>query len=294
MSEHRFLKSDQFEMDLEQFRAQLSKPTLTLFESNVYHWLLSTPWRNFYWLVIAIYLLTNLIFASAYFLCGPGAVTNARPNSISDLFFFSVQTMATIGYGQMTPVGVWPNAIVTLEAFFGIIFSALATGLAFARFTRPSAGVKFSKMALVGSHNHQKVIRFRVGNLRTSNIVEAHLNLWLVVDKLNKEGEYYREIIPLTLDRAKTPVFSLSWTAFHALNESSPLFDLIMHPSPNEWHLLVTFTGYHESFANQVYAKHVYEASHIKHNANFIEIVKTHEDGSKKINLDNFEKIKSY
>jgi inward rectifier potassium channel len=200
--------------------------------------------------------------------------------------------MATIGYGQMIPVGFLPNAIVSFEAFFGIVFSALTTGLAFARFTRPTAGVRFSKTALIGLHDGQKVLRFRLGNLRSSNIVEAQLSLWLILDRMNQEKDFYREIIQLPLDRNETPLFSFSWTAFHELNEKSPLIDIINNPNQKNWHLLVTFTGYHESFANQVYARHVYLPSQIHHNANFMDLVKTTSDGSKKISMENFEKIK--
>lgn len=172
-----FFSKKNLEVDLEKYRSELIKPTIPKFESNLYHWLLSTNWQTFFLLVVLVYLSTNFLFAIAYYACGPSSVSNARPNSLIDLFFFSVQTMATIGYGQMTPIGVLPNSIVSLEAFFGIVFSALTTGLAFARFTRPTAGIRFSKTALVGLHDGKKVLRFRLGNLRSSNIVEAQLSL---------------------------------------------------------------------------------------------------------------------
>lgn len=290
----RFFSKKHLEVDLEKYRSELIKPTIPKFESNLYHWLLSTNWQMFFLLVVVVYLSSNFLFAVAYYACGPGSVSNARPDSLIDLFFFSVQTMATIGYGQMTPIGTLPNSIVSLEAFFGIVFSALTTGLAFARFTRPTAGVRFSKTALVGLHDGKKVLRFRLGNLRSSNIVEAQLSLWLVIDRLNQEKEFYREIVELKLDRNETPLFSFSWTAFHQLSENSPLTEIIKNPDQKNWHLLVTFTGYHESFANQVYARHVYVPSQILHNANFVELLTTTSDGSKSISMENFEKIKSY
>lgn len=293
MRENGLFKGKNQAIDLAKYRSDSIKPLQPKFESNLYHGLLSTSWAHFFVLVVTIYFFSNLVFASAYFLCGPGSVTNARFNHLTDLFFFSVQTMATIGYGQMTPVGLWPNAIVSFEAFFGIVFSALTTGLAFARFTRPTAGVKFSKMALIGLHNGEKVLRFRVANLRSSNIIEAQLNFWLMIDRVNKENDFYREVIQLPLDHSETPVFTLMWTALHHLNENSPLLKILNDPTEKNWHLLVTFTGYHESFANQVYARHVYIPSHIHQNASFMDLVKTHQDGSKQILLDNFEKVKS-
>ncbi|SMC50615.1 ion channel [Polynucleobacter kasalickyi] len=288
----RFFAKEHLEIDLEKYHSELTRPSIPKFEGNLYHWLLSTNWQSFFVSVVLVYLLSNLLFAAAYFFCGPGSVTNARPNSLVDLFFFSVQTMATIGYGQMIPVGFVPNTIVSFEAFFGIVFSALTTGLAFARFTRPTAGVRFSKTALIGLHDGTKVLRFRLGNLRSSNIVEAQLSLWLVLDRMNQEKDFYREIVQLPLDRNETPLFSFSWTAFHQLNEKSPLLGILDNPNQKNWHLLVTFTGYHESFANQVYARHVYLPSQIHHNANFMDLIKTTSDGSKRISMENFEKIK--
>ena len=242
-------------------------------------------------LVVFVYLGTNLIFAFAYIACGDGAITNARPGSLLDVFFFSVQTMATIGYGRMTPVGSWPNAIVTFEAFFGIVYSALTTGLAFARFTRPTAGIRFSKVAVVGNHDGIKTLKFRVANDRSSHIVEAQLRLWLIAESMTSEGERYRRSVELQLHRSESPVFSLTWTAMHSVDEASPLKDFLGKAELNgHWHLLITFTGYHESLANQVYARHVYLPRDVQQNATFVDIVTVSPDGGRIIDLANFEK----
>ncbi len=242
-------------------------------------------------LVVFVYLGTNLLFAFAYIACGDGAITSAQPGSLLDVFFFSVQTMATIGYGRMTPVGSWPNAIVTFEAFFGIVYSALTTGLAFARFTRPTAGVRFSKVAVVGNHDGVKTFKFRVANDRSSHIVEAQLRLWLIAESMTSEGERYRRSVELQLHRSESPVFSLTWTAMHSVDEASPLKDFLGKAELNgNWHLLITFTGYHESLANQVYARHVYLPRDVQQNATFVDIVTVSPDGGRIIDLANFEK----
>ena len=242
-------------------------------------------------LVVFVYLATNLLFAFAYIACGDGAITNARPGSLLDVFFFSVQTMATIGYGRMTPVGSWPNAIVTFEAFFGIVYSALTTGLAFARFTRPTAGIRFSKVAVVGNHDGIKTFKFRVANDRSSHIVEAQLRLWLIAESMTSEGERYRRSVELQLHRSESPVFSLTWTAMHSIDETSPLKEYLGKTAiERQWHLLITFTGYHESLANQVYARHVYLPKDVQQNATFIDIVTVLPDGDRIIDLTNFEK----
>ena len=276
---------------LEEYRATLTRSEVARPENNFYHWLLGTSWTRFLLLVIAVYLGTNLLFAFAYLACGDGAITHAQPGSLLDVFFFSVQTMATIGYGRMTPVGSWPNAIVTFEAFFGIVYSALTTGLAFARFTRPTAGVRFSKVAVVGNHDGIKTLKFRVANDRSSHIVEAQLRLWLIAESMTSEGERYRRSVELALHRSESPVFSLTWTAMHSIDESSALNDYLGDSAlDGHWHLLITFTGYHESLANQVYARHVYLPSDVQQNATFVDIVTVSPDGGRVIDLTNFEK----
>ncbi|OWF66543.1 hypothetical protein B6A14_00735 [Polynucleobacter hirudinilacicola] len=278
-------------IDLDEYRATLTRSEVARPENNFYHWLLGTSWVSFLLLVIAVYLGANLLFAFAYLACGDGAITHAQPGSLLDVFFFSVQTMATIGYGRMTPVGSWPNAIVTFEAFFGIVYSALTTGLAFARFTRPTAGVRFSKVAVVGNHDGIKTLKFRVANDRSSHIVEAQLRLWLIAESRTSEGERYRRSVELPLHRSESPVFSLTWMAMHSIDETSALNDYLGNSAHNSsWHLLITFTGYHESLSNQVYARHVYLPRDVQQNATFIDIVTVSPDGGRVIDLSNFEK----
>lgn len=280
-------------IELEEYRLTLARSSLSRPENNIYHWLLGTSWLTYFLLVIAVYISTNFLFAWAYLACGPGALTNASPGSLVDAFFFSVQTMATIGYGRMTPVGHLPNAIVAFEAFFGIVFSALATGLAFARFTRPTAGVRFSKAAVISLHDGVKTLKFRVANERSSHIIEAQLRVWLIAESKTAEGERYRRSVELPLQRSESPVFSITWTVMHAIDEGSVLAEYLNNGGLAEndnWHLLVTFTGYHESLANQVYARHVYLPSDIEHNATFEDIVTVLPDGQRVIDLAKFEK----
>ena len=277
-------------INLDEYRATLSRTEMARPENNFYHWLLGTSWASFLLLVVFVYLATNLLFAFAYLACGEGAITNTQPGSLLDVFFFSVQTMATIGYGRMTPVGHWANAIVTFEAFFGIVYSALTTGLAFARFTRPTAGVRFSKVAVVGSHDGVQTFKFRVANDRSSHIVEAQLRLWLIAESVTSEGERYRRSVELPLHRSESPVFSLTWTAMHSVDDTSALKEYLGKSAiEQQWHLLITFTGYHESLANQVYARHVYLPRNVQQNATFVDLVTVLPDGGRLIDLSNFD-----
>lgn len=260
--------------------------------SEIYHFLLETGWPAFIGLVVALYLLSNLAFALAYLLCGADAIHGAQTGSLTDAYFFSVQTMATIGYGKMTPMGFAANAIVSFEAFFGIVTSALTTGLAFARFTRPTAGVRFSELAVVGLHNGEPALKFRLMNLRRSHIVEAGIRLWLVREAKTLEGESYRRPVELALQRAHSPVFALSWTAIHLIDAHSPFAGATeADVRDGDWHLLVTFSGYHESFANQVYARHVYDSRHLKFGHNFVDMITYGARGQRLVDTHRFNEI---
>jgi len=171
------------------------------------------------------------------------------------------------------------------------VYSALTTGLAFARFTRPTAGVRFSKVAVVGNHDGIKTFKFRVANDRSSHIVEAQLRLWLIAESMTSEGERYRRSVELQLHRSESPVFSLTWTAMHSVDENSALKEYLGNPDiEQQWHLLITFTGYHESLANQVYARHVYLPRNVQENATFVDMVSVLPDGGRVIDLTNFDK----
>ena len=140
-------------------------------------------------------------------------------------------------------------------------------------------------------HDGVKMFKFRVANERSSHIVEAQLRLWLIAESMTAEGERYRRSIELPLERAETPVFTLTWTAMHCLDEDSALLEYLEQTgNQQQWHVLVTFTGYHESLANQVYARHVYLPQDVQHDASFVDIVSVLPNGDRVIDLANFEK----
>jgi inward rectifier potassium channel len=257
---------------------------------DLYHALMTMSWIRFVAWVSFLYLFSNVIFATTYLLCGD-VIRNAEPGSFMDTFFFSVQTMATIGYGYMTPIGHMANMVVAVEAFFGIVYSALTTGLAFARFTRPTPGVRFSKVAVMGSHNHQPALKFRVANTRRTPILDAEIHLWLVREVLTAEGERYRRTVPLEMTRSHSPVFSLSWTAVHLIDEDSPLSQINFEDlQERNWQLLVTLAGYHESFSHHVYARHVYRVNDIQFGARLAEIMHTLPDGTVAMDMRRFDR----
>ena len=181
--------------------------------NDPYHLLLSIPWTGFLTLICVGYIFANALFALAYLASGNG-IENARPGSFSDAFFFSIQTMASIGYGAMYPKTTAANILVTLESLVGLFGVTMATGLMFARFSRPTARVIFSRVAVIVPYEGVPTLMFRTANQRRNLILEASLRVSLARDEITAEGDFIRRIYDLTLLRSQNPSFSLSWTAY--------------------------------------------------------------------------------
>ena len=176
---------------------------------DFYHWVLTIPWWVFYVCLISTYLSLNLVFASLYWL-DPGGVANTRPGSFVDNFFFSVETISTIGYGVMTPKSLYANIVMTAEAFTGLGMVAIATGLIFSRVSRPTARVMFSRIAVVTPFDGVPALMFRAANQRGNQILEAEATVNLFGEVTTIEGHSMRRFQPLQLVRSRQPMFALS------------------------------------------------------------------------------------
>ncbi len=187
-------------------------------------------------------------------------------------FFFSVQTFSTIGYGVVTPAGLAGNLVVTTEAFVGLLWLALATGLIFARFARPTARILFSASAVVAPYGDGKALMFRIVNARSSQLIELEATVLLA--KFEDEGtRRVRRFALLTLERKKVVFFPLSWTIVHPIRESSPLWgitDEVLRGAGGE--VLILLSGTDESFSQTVHARSSYTADEIVWNARFADI----------------------
>jgi inward rectifier potassium channel len=243
---------------------------------NLYHALLTIPWPKFLGLVILGYLIANSLFACAYLLCGPGALAIGADlgigNRFLQAFFFSVHTFATIGYGNITPVGLVANTIVTIESLVGLLSVAFATGLVFARFSRPTAKIIFSNSAIVAPYRGITAFEFRITNARNNQIIELHADLafsHFVVEN----GRRIRRFHPLPLEREKVSFFSLSWTIVHPIDESSPLYGLTEQDLlASDAEFLILLTGIDETFSQTVHARSSYKAEEVVWNVKFGDI----------------------
>ena len=192
---------------------------------DIYHFILTLSWPQFAGLVLGIYVFINLCFAMLYLL-GGRCIAGLVPGSFSDAFFFSVETLATVGYGHAFPDTLYGHCVATVEIMVGLFGLAVMTGLIFVRFSRPTARIKFSEVAVVAPFNGFPTLMIRVANLRHHAMVEAEFRLLLGRSELTREGEDVRRFYPLRLQFDHLINFPAALTLRHVIDETSPLFGL--------------------------------------------------------------------
>ncbi len=263
-------------------------PTRAL--DDLYHYLVTASWPALIGIIALAFLIANLVFAVGYYL--DGGVENARYRSFADMFFFSVQTMATIGYGKLVPVTLFSNILVSIEALIGLLALALMTGLVFAKFSRPTARVRFSRYVVVGPRDGTTSLMIRMANMRANRIVEANIHVVLARNETTVEGESIRRFYDLTMTRNRSAMFALSWTAVHRIVEGSPLFGQT-HDSlaKGRSEIVVSITGLDETFSQTIHARHTYEVDEIMWGARFADVLILDSDGSRSIDYSHFDDV---
>jgi inward rectifier potassium channel len=251
-----------------------------------YHQMLTLSWAGFFSVVGISYLAINLIFALAFLACGDDALVGAGAAMLgprfSREFFFSIQTFATIGYGQIAPNGLAANLVVTVEALVGLMYQALATGLLFARFARPTASLLFSRHAIIAPYNTGQGLMFRIVNRRRNEIIQLEAQVLFSAVEPDGRGGIVRRYLPLPLERNKVTFFPLSWTIVHPIDAASPLAGR----TPEELNqaqaeILVLLSGIDEAFEQTVHARSSYRADEIVWNARFQSMFMTSDGGSR-------------
>ena len=252
---------------------------------SLYHTLLTTTWTRFMGLVVASYLLSNGAFAAAYVVCGPGALAGPGEPGALRAFFFSVETFSTIGYGVVSPSGVAANIVVTAEALVGLLWLALATGLLFARFSRPTARILFSRRAVMAPYHGGTAFEFRIANARSSQLTEVEAKV-LFARFEDAGGRTVRRFYPLALERDAVVFFPLAWTIVHPITPASPLHGLTAEDlRRSDAEFLVLLSGIEEAFAQRVHARSSYKWDEIAWGSRFSDILH-HPAGREPITLD--------
>jgi len=258
---------------------------------DLYLFLLVSSWPRLVVLLATAYLVTNSLFALAYLLEGH-SLEHASAGSFSDAFFFSVQTMATIGYGYIIPHTLFANILVTVESLTGLFGLAVVTGLVFAKFSRPTARVLFSRVAVVTPRDGVPSLMFRMANQRGNQIVEARIHVVLALTETTAEGEVIRRLQDLEMARAQNALFALSWTAVHPITATSPFYRQTQESlAATEAEVIVSLTGIDESFSQTVHARHSYTADEIVWGARFVDILSRAPDGRRRIDYTHFHEV---
>lgn len=258
--------------------------------ADLYHYLVRTPWPVLLLLVLGAFTIGNAIFGFIYWI--DGGVDGPRPNSYPNMFFFSVQTMATIGYGVLHPTTFLANALVSIEALMGLMGLAMMTGLVFAKFSLPSARVRFSRYAVISRRDGVPSLMFRTANLRESRILEAQIHLVFARIETTAEGEKLRRFYDLQLQRERTALFTLSWTAVHQLIAPSPLVGETPESLKASGAMLViSLTGLEETFSQTVNARNYYGADDILWGKRLADITTFGPDGEPILDYSRFDEV---
>src|SRR5277367_1426151 len=188
-----------------------------------YHLALTASWPAFTVAVLALYAAINILFAILY-AAVPGAIGNARPGSIADGFFFSMETLATVGYGQMYPATTYGHIVSVTEIMSGMAFTAIMTGLIFVRFSRPRAKILFADHVVVTPYNGMPTLMVRIANGRMTMLTDLKVRLSALIREHSSEGHSMRRVTDLVLERSNIPMFALTMTMMHRIDENSPLY----------------------------------------------------------------------
>lgn len=259
--------------------------------TDLYHSLLKTSWPGILGLLSGTYLSVNALFA-ALFVAGGDCIQNARPGSFVDAFEFSIQTFATIGYGVFAPSTLWAHGLVAVEALVGIVFGAMATGLMFSKFARPTARVIFAERAPIGNRDGVPTLQFRIANGRMNQLVEATVKIRISRNEITMEGERIRRFHDMKLVRDTTPIFALPWTIFHPIDKDSLLWGATPESlAAVDAMIILIVTGTDETMGQTVHARSVYMADQIVWNHRYVDIITRGEDGGLIIDYTHFHAL---
>jgi inward rectifier potassium channel len=242
-----------------------------------YHLAVALTWPRFLAALLALYLSANVVFGTLFWLV-PGSVAQARPGSFADAFFFSIETLATVGYGEMYPA--------TPEIVCGLAFIAILTGLTFVRFSRPRAKLVFAANPVVATHNSKPTLMLRIGNGRATVMMDARAQLNVLVAETSAEGKIFHRAQELALERAHIPIFPFFWTLMHVLDERSPLHGYDMTRAIEASARVFVMVEVRDPIlTTTVHAIHTYMAEDIRFGMRYADAVTTADDGTPVLDL---------
>ena len=245
-----------------------------------YHLAIALTWPQFLASLLALYLFLNVVFAALFWLV-PGSVGHARPGSFADVFFFSIETMSTVGYGEMYPATSYGHLVASAEIVCGLAFTAILTGLTFVRFSRPRAKLLFAANPVIATHHGKPTLMVRIGNGRATVLTDAEAKLNVFFFDATPEGASFRHAAELRLERARIPLFTTHWTLMHVLDEGSPLhgFDAA-RAIETDARVFVTIEARDPTLATVVHDARFYAPQDIRFGMRYADVVSTAADGA--------------
>ena len=257
---------------------------------SAYHYFLTISWPQFLAYVGAAYVVTNAVFAVLYVAAGAHALTGFGGERamlrLVDAFFFSVHTLATIGYGNIAPANTAANVLVTVESLIGLLGFSIVAGIVFARFARPTAQIIFSDRAVIAPYRDKTAFMFRIVNQRSNQIVELEAKVLLARRKRDGKSAADREFIPLKLERDRVAFFPLAWTIVHPIDDFSPLRTMSSEEvCSNAVEFLVLLNGFDETFSQTVHTRSSYTGDEIVCGAKFRTMFTSDDDGDVAVDI---------
>lgn len=259
-------------------------------DTNPYLYMVSTSWPRFFGWILLFYILANMVFAGIYFLLGPGTLhgdIDGMPTAAQFLkcFFFSSQTLTTVGFGAISPATPAGNTVAALEALIGLLGFAVATGLMFGRVSRPSAGIGFSEHALISPYQDGTSFQFRAVNRRPNTLIEPSATVMVMtVDR--SDGKSRREFTLLRLERPNIMLFPLTWTIVHPIDAASPLFGKTASDlEALQAEFIVLIKAWDDTFAQTVHQRYSYRYDEIVWGAKFTPAFYIDNDGNLQVHV---------
>jgi inward rectifier potassium channel len=258
---------------------------------DLYHHFMTVSWPRLFATIAGFFLVFDLLFGCLYNLV-PGCIANLNPPGFPGAFFFSVETLATVGYGDMHPQTPYGHLVAMIEIFVGLMMLALITGLMFARFSRPKARFMFAKVAIVRPIDGKTMLMFRAANARQNVVQDASALLRMMRDEVTQEGFRLRRIVDLPLVRSQHPVFSLGWNLMHAIDEASPLrSESAESLAATRSIFILSLSGTDETTGQTLMARAEYTSEAIRWDEAFQDILEVRPDGSLHIDYSKFDQV---
>jgi inward rectifier potassium channel len=258
---------------------------------DLYHYLMTVSWPQLFGVIAGFFLIFDFLFGCLYYLV-PNCIANLNPPGFAGTFFFSVETLATVGYGDMHPQTLYGHTIAMIEMFVGLMMLALVTGIMFARFSRPRARFLFARVAVIRPIDGRRTLVFRAANARQNVVQEASAKLRMLRDEVTAEGLQLRRIRDLPLVREQQPAFFIGWLLMHVIDDSSPLRDETEESLRQTGTIFIlSVSGTDETTGHTLIAREQYSSDALVWNKAFQDILRVDEEGVIHIDYTRFHDV---